>query len=1085
MGFNSQQELAINTIDKNVCVIAGAGTGKTAVLTHRFINIIKKSKLPPDDIVKRILAITFTNKATNEMVERIGRELMTLEKTDDKYKGLQNSLPFINVSTIDSFCQSIIRENSFKIGLDIDYKIIQNAESNLILEESLKTVFDKYLENNKQFKDFLIANSYIRKEKFVSEISGLYRKIQAKGYDFDEILFKNPMYLNEEVNVKNFLNEFLSFYNNLLDNKKINKRHNLVKDFNDGIFIQIESEDLVIKKQALRTMREDILKISDKTDCSVILSNISKMILSIEKSDIIYYEMINSFLKDVDKIFKENKKAKSLLEFSDLLYYTNEILKYNDILDDLKEKYHYIMIDEFQDTNRYQRDIFYKLASNEKELDRNNLFVVGDPKQSIYGFRGSDLSVFKQSIKDIKNSGGELITLYDNYRSTESIVEFTNNLFQQLMNKEYSSLNASNSEAFNIDKNKKIELVSYIGEEYTEADLVAMKILELRKNGKDLDKIAVLFRATSNLKKLEEALTSYNIPFINPKSKDFYNKREILDIILFLKFINDPNDSECLYGLLRSNFFIIDDNTLFNLSKMTDKNLYKSLLFYNGVNEELNQARIILQKSLELKDKVSIYELLNYFVKATNYIEVLALTTNTRQEVENIKKFQELVYFYEEERSSYLNEFLDYLIVEEKDDENEAVVVSKYGAVSLMTIHASKGLDFDSVLFYDSKNKANREKKSFIVGEKYGYGIKIKDNNELYSIVQNENYLLEQEERRRLLYVCVTRAKEDFVYFSVEKEEKNFKADGQLDETSFYTTLKSLDYVYNINKEFENKTIIKNKYQELTTNEKEINIRKPLNKNFEKQSSSISAYNVYERCPREFYYRYKLFLKDIDDYFLDDESQEAVFENNSLIKATSYGSLVHLIIENYDKLADVNELIEIKLKELGLTNNFVIKNRLLNHINNYKNNEIKGEKYFEFDFLIDIGNGYFKGAIDQVIFNENGIYIVDFKTNYVTDIEKIIKNYNAQLRLYAIVIEKIFGTRPQKAYLNLLEINKLVEVPIDKLGNERLLNRLNLFLRFISDNDSIEKYACCQQCHEYCKFKSICSRELNDKSKCI
>ena len=142
MKFNKDQELAINTIDDNVCVIAGAGTGKTAILTHRFINIIKKSPLEPSQAMEKILAITFTKKATKEMVDRISKEIENLEEENSRFKGLYKNIGLLNISTIDSFCQKIISENSFKIGLPSDYKIIEEAEANLILNKALQDVFE-------------------------------------------------------------------------------------------------------------------------------------------------------------------------------------------------------------------------------------------------------------------------------------------------------------------------------------------------------------------------------------------------------------------------------------------------------------------------------------------------------------------------------------------------------------------------------------------------------------------------------------------------------------------------------------------------------------------------------------------------------------------------------------------------------------------------------------------------------------------------------------------------------------------------------------------------------------------------------
>lgn len=1080
MKFNKDQELAINTIDKNVCVVAGAGTGKTAILTHRFINIIKKSPLEPSQAMEKILAITFTKKATKEMVDRISKEIHILEREDPKFQGLYKNIGFLNISTIDSFCQKIISENSFKIGLPSDYKIIEEAEANLILNKALEEVFKKYLQRGQTLTKYLVEKNYAKEDFFLYELRDIYKKIKAKGYDFDELLEKNPLYNLEDINLDIFLFKVEETVESLKEEKIINGRDKIVKDIKNGLLGDLKTADEKIIKASLYELKKGLDNLSKKSDVDFLQKDLKLIVLTYEKDDLVYYELINSMLKDLDKIYMEEKKTKGLVEFSDLLYYTNILLDDEKVLNEIKNKYSHIMIDEFQDTNSYQKKIFYKISTDKNLLDRKNLFVVGDPKQSIYGFRGSDLNVFKEVKADIEKTGGMIIELKENYRSSNTLVNYANDLFTRLMAQNYTSLEAKIPWAKDDLYNKKIEYINIVaqeGDQLAEGEIVARKILNLKDQGRDLSDIGILFRSSTKLAKLEHYLSAYNIPYINPKSRDFYNKREILDIILFFKVLNNPEDSESLYGLLRSNFFIIDDNCLFKLAKASNKSLKYNLFNYLGDDGDLIFARDVLEDILSIKNKVSIYELFKTFINTCNYYEFLTLTSSTKQEIENVKKFEEMILAFEENNSSSINEFLDFLLLEEKDDLNEALVLSSKGAVNLMTIHASKGLEFKSVIFYDCQNSQTKDKSSIILNDKYGYGIRTSKDSQAFALVQNENFLADLEERERLLYVCVTRAKEDFIFIST-KERKN-----SAEDNSFLALLESLeDYDYEITEDLPRQLVGKKEIKKISTDESKIRDNNYRPKNQTKVTSSISAYMVYKRCRREYYYKYKLGLRDqiklsndLEEDFIEDQ-EEIISKDEFPILPTEYGSLVHSIIEVIESCGDINELISLKLKNFNIDKNPVIIKRLEKNLESYKNHMVQGEKYFEFPFILNLENGFIQGSIDQLILTGKGIKIVDFKTNRYGKTSDLVKTYKDQILIYSLAAEEIFSQPLVRSYLLFLETNELVEVSFDKKEIEKLKKDLNYFLRFTGDNDSIDKYNYCQTCNDYCKYKDLCNR---------
>ena len=240
MNLNNQQQLAVDTIDKNVCVVAGAGTGKTAILTHRFINIIKNSNLEPHLALQSILAITFTKTASNEMVERIRKELSNLEISDKNYDGILNYLPFVNISTIDSFCKSIVDENSLKIGLDREYEIISDLESSLLLDEVILNIL-KSEENSKILMELMLENKYFRLKDISRDIKKVFIKIQQKGYDFDDLYNLNPLLNIEIEDFHIFISKIENYYNHIVEEKIVNGNNKIVKDFKKGYFDDLKN----------------------------------------------------------------------------------------------------------------------------------------------------------------------------------------------------------------------------------------------------------------------------------------------------------------------------------------------------------------------------------------------------------------------------------------------------------------------------------------------------------------------------------------------------------------------------------------------------------------------------------------------------------------------------------------------------------------------------------------------------------------------------------------------------------------------------------------------------------------------------
>src|SRR5699024_6168804 len=313
------------------------------------------------------------------------------------------------------------------------------------------------------------------------------------------------------------------------------------------------------------------------------------------------------------------------------------------------------MIDEFQDTNELQKNIFYKLASDKKPLDKENLFIVGDPKQSIYGFRGADIDVFYDTMEDIsKYDSDAIITLKRNYRSVDTVLNFVNSIFSNLMKDKYDELTAFNQsknkiDVENIDEEpKKVEGVdANIITTIQEADIIARKIKSLVEEGKyNYGDFALLFRSTKRNHKYEKVLKDYGIPYFNFSSKRFFKKQEIIDLINSIKAISNPYDHISMIGFLRGPMIGLRDDTIYWILRKKEENIYKTMIKVRDMEAISKDEKQKLSKSIEImegffyiKDLYPISYIVEKLVEDTLFIETLLLKSHGDQALANVYKF--------------------------------------------------------------------------------------------------------------------------------------------------------------------------------------------------------------------------------------------------------------------------------------------------------------------------------------------------------------------------------------------------------------------------------------------------------------
>ena len=433
----------------------------------------------------------------------------------------------------------------------------------------------------------------------------------------------------------------------------------------------------------------------------------------------------------VDIYEKYNKKLynSNSVDFDDLLLIPYLILdKYNAVLEDFQEKYKYILIDEYQDTNDAQYFLVKMLSAKYK-----NLFVVGDSDQSIYSFRGANYKNILNFTKDFPNA--KVIKLEQNYRSTNNILSIANNVIKNNIERSHKDLWSSLGDGEKVKFNQL----------NTEEDEVNYVISEIKKisNQYDYDDIAIIYRTNAQSRLFEQLFINNVIPFKLVGSFGFFNKKEIKDLIAYLKLIDNPKDDISFLRIVNYPTRGIGNKTVENLQRKAN---LSNLSLYDSIEED--DKKLILFKNLieEIKDNyenISLKSLVERICEKTSLLETIKKDNDLESSIreENIKEFITYVDNYEKENNSSLREFLENLILfsdRENNNENEEK------KVNLMTVHAVKGLEFKVV---------------FVVGLEeslFPYQLSLENVQDI-------------EEERRLYYVAVTRAKEKLYLLSAKR----------------------------------------------------------------------------------------------------------------------------------------------------------------------------------------------------------------------------------------------------------------------------------------------------------------------------
>lgn len=1120
------QEIALAT-QGHMALTANAGSGKTFVLARKYLDALTKENLE----ISSVAAITFTEKAASELYnkisilidERIKESSQVSEKK--KLERIRRQLVSANISTIHSFCISILREYSVEAELDARFIPVDENLSEELIELSVEEMIRASFENELVNEDLkYLIRIFSSKIKLQNQIVKLIKNRK------NVFTIKEKIYFLEEKDISNFFfdefsKNFLTIWNKsksvfiknlnainsaVLEIDSKNVRANEIDSKLKLLLIEVDlililnqiaelrslvfTKEYGIRKQGYlkgeipQTLAGEIISAIElmKSFSSFYLPENHK---EIELELARFGKKLINFFDYALSIYEGKKKNEGFIDYEDILLHTKLLLENKDVQKSLSEKYNFIMVDEFQDTNEIQYQIFLPILDY---LKGGKLFIVGDEKQSIYKFRDAEIEIFNLTRNDIKNFVGDknLLILPDSFRMTPTICAFCNYVFNNLFSEPDENLGevpATDLVCARVDdKIGHVEfLVSRAEDENntdSEAELVAKKILFLSKNNAYTCRdFSILVRKRKYFADLEKVFLKYSIPFTIVGGRGFYQRQTISDVFNYLSFLADENNSTALVGLLRSPFFNVSDSKLFEISLNKGRSFWRKL---NLVKDDYEIIRIseLLNENISMSSSVSLPDLIYKIITDRNFLSVLSSRKDSDQEIANLNKLISIARNFNAVGFRNLYDFLAFIkdSITSLADESQASIVSNANAVQMMTIHQSKGLEFPVVFLYktDEAGISNSIKTGEVkVDKKFGLLTKVPINQNYFDeyhiapIALMYNYFEEKKnnaELKRLLYVAVTRAKDELYITSTIKKDESFNKDSFINllaaglKNNFSTDEIIINNELEILK-FENGSFVNKRKQinlniPITTNiEIEKNNREEDTRNADKTEINIaslhsqgkgeiisaSKVSIYSQCPLKYFLTYEYgFGKFNSDYLNfkftdkqknrnsyldydaehdienDDERFESLENEVKDYDSALYGRLFHKAMEKSINPTEIEQFIadEFGADKKDERISEILIQRLQNDLLNFSKSKLysilsSAIKYKnEFEIYVADRDYYLHGIIDKIIFNEKKILIYDYKTDDIEkkEIKKHSEYYLMQLKFYLYIASKLF-----------------------------------------------------------------------------
>lgn len=1094
--FTKEQLDAITAIDRNVAVSAGAGSGKTRVLVERYLYILKQEQNKQVPVnAGEILAITFTRKAAAEMKERVRRSMEQLSRQDDGsryfWQKQLKELEKAQITTIHSLCSRILKENPVEAGLDPAFKVVEEFEGQSFLEKCLKGYFRSALKKEDVALQLLIKNYGVHKtlRQLYSLLPQLSEIIAAGDLQKPYIDSLQQAESGRGI-LCSLLDELVARRGEIKKGKKVEQLQLLaenLQEIKDGI--SNTPADYTMYNRYVSCLRKDsVLK---ELIASVQEQQQKLLLADADRQALPVADAWQQVIVSAAEYIMQKKIAGDFLTFDDLEDLALQLLRDNEHLcRKYQNKYRYIMVDEFQDTNEKQKQLVYLLCGGDaSRLQGEKLFIVGDAKQSIYRFRGADVSVFAGVRRDIVQSGGSEITLADNFRTVDVILEVCNEVFAELLGTDknndiyFEALAAHNS---GLQKPVFMQLgyddQSKACAREAEAAAVAQKMLALHARGTAFKNMAVLLSTMTKCELFTSVFDRYHLPYQVIDGRGFYGRQEVLDILNLCAALHNKNCSLELAGVLRSPYFGIDDETLTVLF-IADPglSLWDKLQggVYNGVKTSqqqlLRRAAVLLADLRRQASLLSLNELWSSIWQKLHIDAVLTLQENGAGKLANVSKLRSLATEFAAAKQGTLASWLEYTqSIIELGGRETAANIDAEDAVTIMTIHKSKGLEFDTVFLplLDARLQSDTDEIKF--DKSIGLGIKVllpdgttADSSVLKEIKELDKNL-QAAERYRQLYVAMTRAKSRLILSGIYNKEKKSSS------VNWFTSLQKLLAERDLVQEELLDVQEISDAQDIAASEPAAGIvfdegfLEPL-PDFAKCGSrvfSASSLQTYLYCQRQYFYKYVARLPQLE---------EASWGGTGL-PAKVRGLIIHKALEKYNGDADVAWQAAV-MQEAG--GDFALAREAQRMFSDYLGSDlfasIPARHQRELPFTCQSGGYTVQGIIDCLYEDEDGsLTIVDYKTGRPPVDKGAQPGYMLQLALYKQAAQKLLRKKVCCSQLHFLQDLSCVTL---EDGQEDHLQQAQELFAEISAKEQEADFACNLASCADCPYNYLCPQK--------
>ncbi|MBL7685834.1 MAG: UvrD-helicase domain-containing protein [Deltaproteobacteria bacterium] len=925
--LTTEQLNAVFTLDRSLCIRAGAGCGKTGVLAYHYVALLLIQRMKPQEIV----AVTFTEKAAGELKERVQKVLKQCIEGDSLFQersvltkneiiSLLQEIPEAPILTFHGLSGRIVRELSLLTGRDPQWGVIDENRSQELQEKAceavLKEILDQPLEN---FTVLLSSYGW-------SSIRTQLREMISNWPSWKKA------FLNEEAHDENHMALRALFLKALQHYEALKQEENGF-DFND-----LEETALILLKKFPKAAA--------------------------------HYQ----------KLWKA------------------------------------LLVDEFQDTNAAQEELIHFILGIKANQISNSkhLAIVGDEKQSIYSFRGAKPHIFEKFQNLIEQNEGITHNLTQNFRSPNRILQFVNQLFSKSFN-DYPELK---SEIGDSDETPTLLFLPTLESEEKEsrqvmrekeAEQIALYLKLLFEQGERPEKVYILFRAMSAVSIYESALRKHGIATYLKSNESLFERQEVVDLIHCLRCIAQPDDLRSFVALLRSPLIGFSDEEILKIRlKHSEKDYFK-------------KAHPLLEKILASSSHENPYPFLNRVLEETRLIELYQTHPLLQSKALNILQFMNWVYQWEKHHFPASIQNLDLEIASHQKNHLIFPALSDQiggaQAVTLMSIHQAKGLDFPIVILpnltfsmkpHRISIAALHDNKVLFKEPEESNGLKrqFKLSEELSEkILESQAQTLEEEDR--ILYVASTRATERLILGQIPKYDEKAKAPLALKNLSYLVTHTPMR--------------VSSHTSNLLDHNEAFHPPTPLT-HFSKRKTHFSVSEL--ECfveSKEAYYKQYFYRIPASAPFYSEED----------LSAADRGSLMHDILYLISNHADLNlnQALDASLYKRNLQLSERMRKEIFHTLKKTLDSVdfqkiLQSEGYSEIPFILQIEPYQIQGSMDRLVKLENSWSVMDYKTDQALFSMKKNKSYEFQLKTYCLAASKMRGDTVEQGIIYWIENNK-------------------------------------------------------------